>query len=104
MRREAFKMFLLPGKKEEYKRRHANLFPELKQLLSESGVRNYSIYLDEKTNTLFAYQELEGDGGSQDLGATEICQQWWAYMADIMVTNPDNSPVSIPLSEMFHMD
>jgi len=104
MRREAFKMFLLPGKKEEYKRRHANLFPELKQLLSESGVRNYSIYLDEETNTLFAYQELEGDGGSQDLGATEICQRWWNYMADIMVTHPDNSPVSIPLPEMFHMD
>ena len=97
-------MFLLPGKKEEYKRRHANLFPELKQLLNESGVRNYSIYLDEDTNTLFAYQELEGDSGSQGLGATEICQQWWAYMADIMVTHPDNSPVSIPLPEMFHMD
>jgi L-rhamnose mutarotase len=94
----------LLGKKEEYKRRHANLFPELKQLLSESGVRNYSIYLDEETNTLFAYQELEGDGGSQDLGATEICQRWWNYMADIMVTHPDNSPVSIPLPEMFHMD
>ena len=43
-------MFLKPGCKEEYKRRHANLFPELKRLLSESGVRNYSIYLDEDTN------------------------------------------------------
>jgi len=61
-------------------------------------------YLDEDTNTLYAYQELAGDGGSQDLGATEICQRWWAYMADIMVTNPDHSPVSIPLPEMFHMD
>lgn len=97
-------MFLNPGQKEEYKRRHQNLFPELRRLLSESGVRNYSIYLDEDTNTLYAYQELEGDGGSQDLGTTEICQKWWAYMADIMVCNPDNSPVSIPLPEMFHMD
>lgn len=104
MKREAFKMFLKPGCKEEYKRRHANLFPELKALLSESGVRNYSIYLDEDTNILFAYQELEGEGGSQDLGGTEICQKWWAYMADIMETNPDNSPISIPLPEMFHMD
>ena len=104
MRREAFKMYLLPGMKDEYKRRHANLFPELHRLLTESGVCNYSIYLDEDTNTLYAYQELEGDGGSQDLGATEICQRWWAYMADIMVTNPDNSPVSVPLPEMFHMD
>ena len=113
MKREAFKMFLKPGCKEEYKRRHANLFPELKALLTESGVRNYSIYLDEDTNILFAYQEQEGEGGSQDLGGTKICQdlgdnpivqRWWAYMADIMETNPDNSPVSIPLPEMFHMD
>ena len=66
--------------------------------------RNYSIYLDEDTNILYAYQELEGEGGSQDLGDTDICKKWWAYMADIMETNPDNSPVSIPLPEMFHMD
>ena len=65
-------MYLKPGYKEEYKRRHANLFPELKALLTESGVRNYSIYLDEDTNILYAYQELEGEGGSQDLGATDI--------------------------------
>ena len=104
MKRQAFKMYLKPGYKEEYKRRHANLFPELKALLTESGVRNYSIYLDEDTNILYAYQELEGEGGSQDLGDTDICKKWWAYMADIMETNPDNSPVSIPLPEMFHMD
>ena len=104
MKREAFKMFLKPGCKEEYKRRHANIFPELKAMLSQSGVRNYSIYLDEDTNTLYAYQELEGEGGSQDLGATDICKKWWAHMADIMETNPDNSPISIPLPEMFHMD
>ena len=104
MRREAFKMHLNPGMKDEYRRRHANIFPELKRLLAESGVRNYSIYLDEDTNTLFAYQEVEGDEGSQDLGHTPICQQWWDYMSDIMECNPDNSPVSIPLPEMWHMD
>ncbi len=100
----AFKMFLNPGQKEEYKRRHQNLFPELRQLLHDSGVRNYSIYLDEDTDTLYAYQEVEGEGGSQDLGETDICKKWLAYMADIMKCNPDNSPVSIPLPEMFHMD
>ena len=104
MKRQAFKMYLKPGYKEEYKRRHANLFPELKALLTESGVRNYSIYLDEHPTIPSAYQELEGEGGSQDLGDTDICKKWWAYMADIMETNPDNSPVSIPLPEMFHMD
>ena len=104
MKRMAFKMFLNPGQKEEYKRRHQNLFPELRQLLHDSGVHNYSIYLDEDTDTLYAYQEVEGEGGSQDLGETDICKKWWAYMADIMKCNPDNSPVSIRLPEMFHMD
>ena len=105
MKREAFKMFLKPGCKEEYKRRHANLFPELKRLLSESGVRNYSIYLDEDTNILFAYQECSSDTNSQDTDNVDpITQKWWDMMADIMETNPANSPVSIPLPEMFHMD
>ena len=103
-RREAFKMFLKPGFKEEYKKRHAEIWPELKQLLQDGGVYDYSIYLDEDTNILFAFQKVKGDGGSQDMGDNPIVQKWWAYMADIMETNPDNSPVSIPLPEMFHMD
>ena len=103
-RREAFKMFLKPGFKEEYKKRHAEIWPELKKLLQDGGVYDYSIYLDEDTNILFAFQKVKGDGGSQDMGDNPIVQKWWAYMADIMETNPGNSPVSIPLPEMFHMD
>ena len=71
---------------------------------SKNGVFDYSIYWDKETNILFAFQKTEGDGGSQDLGGLEIVQKWWAYMADIMIVNPDNSPVSIPLKEVFHMD
>lgn len=103
-RREAFKMFLKPGFEDEYRRRHAAIWPELKKLLSDSGVRNYSIYWDKDTNILFAYQEVEGDEGSQDMGGNPVVQKWWDYMADIMEVNPDNSPVSIPLDERFHMD
>ena len=103
-RRESFKMFLKPGMEKEYERRHAAIWPELKALLSESGVSNYSIYWDKETNILIAYQEVEGDSGSQDLGNTEIVKKWWDYMADIMEVNPNNSPVSIPLPEVFHMD
>ena len=104
MRREAFKMYLKPGCEEEYVRRHNLIWPELKQLLSASGVSDYSIFWDRDTNILFAVQKVSGEGGSQDLGNTEIVQKWWAYIADIMETNPDNSPVSIPLPECFHMD
>lgn len=104
MRREAFKMFLKPGFKEEYKKRHAALWPEMKEILKNNGVGNYSIYLDEETGILFAYQETSGETGSQDLGNQAIVQKWWDYMADIMEVNPDNSPISIPLPEMFHLD
>lgn len=99
----AFKMKLKPGMAEEYKRRHDAIWPELKDLLASAGVYDYSIFLDEETNILFAVQRVRGTGGSQDLGKTDIVRKWWAYMADIMETNPDNSPVSIPLQEVFYM-
>jgi L-rhamnose mutarotase len=100
----AFKMKLKPGFKEEYKKRHDEIWPELKTLLKENGISDYTIFLDEETNILFAVQQQDGDQSSQDLGQTAIVQKWWAYMADIMESNPDNSPVSKPLTEVFHMD
>lgn len=103
MKRVAFKMHLNEGQKEEYKRRHDEIWPELKHLLKEAGINEFSIFLDEETNTLFGFQKVWGKGGSQDLGQTEIVQKWWAYMADIMKTNPDDSPVSIPLEEIFYL-
>lgn len=102
--RLAFKMHLNEGQKDEYKKRHDEIWPELGQLLKDAGVSEYSIFLDEETNTLFAFQKVSGTGSSQDLGQTEIVRKWWAYMADIMETNPDNSPVSIPLEEVFYME
>jgi L-rhamnose mutarotase len=103
MQRLAFKMRLNPGQKEVYKKRHNELWPELKLLLKDNGVSEYSIFLDEETNTLFAFQKVLGDGGSQDLTDNVIVKKWWDFMADIMVVNPDNSPVSIPLEEVFYM-
>lgn len=100
----AFKMQLKPGFAEEYCRRHAAIWPELQQLLKDSGIHDYTIFLDEATHTLFAVQQQSGTGSSQDLGAHPIVQRWWAYMADIMDTHADNSPISTPLTEMFHMD
>ncbi|WP_186755968.1 L-rhamnose mutarotase [Echinicola salinicaeni] len=97
----AFRMKLLPGHEEEYEKRHREIWPELVELLKDSGVVDYSIYLDKASSTLFAVQTIAGDSSSQDLGSTEIVQKWWAYMADIMETQPDNSPVSVPLKEVF---
>lgn len=104
MTRQAFKMYLKAGFEAEYEKRHNAIWPELQQLLHEAGVYDYSIFWDRETNTLFAVQKNDGNGGSQDLGTTEVVKKWWAYMADIMETNTDNSPVSVKLPEVFHMD
>lgn len=104
MKREAFKMYLKPGQEKEYQKRHNEIWPELKALLKEEGVAKYSIFWDKETNILYAYQWNLGTGSSQDMGSNPIVQKWWAYMADIMETNPDNSPVSVPLAEVFYMD
>lgn len=103
MSKIAFKMKLKAGAKVEYQKRHDEIWPELAVLLKQNGISDYSIFLDEETNTLFAVQQQDG-ASSQDLGRTEIVQKWWAYMADIMETNPDNSPVSIKLEQVFHLD
>ena len=104
MQRIAFKMKLNPGQLEEYKKRHDEIWPELRKLLKDNGISDYSIFLDEETNILFAIQKQDGNSSSQDLGSTEIVKKWWAYMADVMETNPDNSPVSVPLKEVFYME
>lgn len=104
MKRLAFKMYLNEGQKEEYKKRHNELWPELEKMLKESGVSDYSIFFDEETSTLFAVQKVSGGSGSQDLGKTEIVQKWWKFMSDIMKTNPDNSPVTVPLEEVFYLE
>lgn len=97
----AFKMKLLPGFEEEYEKRHGEIWPELVDLLQESGIKDYSIFLDKETSTLFAVQQVKGTGSSQSLGNREIVRKWWDYMADIMETNPDNSPVSVSLKNVF---
>ena len=104
MKREAFKMYLKPGCEAEYERRHKNLWPELREMLKKQGVYDYSIFLDRETNILFGYQKLAGDGSSQDMGDNPIVQKWWDYMADIMEVNPDNSPISISMNEVFFME
>lgn len=104
MKRLAFKMKLNPGQKGVYIKRHQEIWPELKKLLRATGVSGYSIFFDAETDTLFVFQNVSSDAGSQDLATNPIVQKWWTFMADIMETNPDHSPVSIPLEEVFYME
>ena len=96
-------MKLKPGCEVEYEKRHRAIWPELVKLLKETGVSEYSIFLDPETDTLFASVEVADPAHYDTSAETEICKRWWDYMADIMDVNPDNSPVSIPLKEVFYM-
>ncbi|SNR27610.1 L-rhamnose mutarotase [Maribacter sedimenticola] len=104
MKRNAFTMKLIKGNEQEYKKRHDEIWPELSKLLSETGISEYSIFLDEATSTLFAFQKLSDDFDEALLPKHPIVKKWWAYMGDIMETNADNSPLSKNLTEVFYMD
>lgn len=103
MQKHAFTMQLHPGRAEEYKRRHDNIWPELVALLKEAGISDYSIHLDPETHVLFGVLQLRGDHGMDSLPETEIMQRWWAHMADIMDTHSDNEPIVKPLQPMFYL-
>jgi L-rhamnose mutarotase len=104
MVRKAFVMQVNPDQHEEYEKRHNPIWPDLEKTLKEHGVLSYSIFLLPETNQLFAYAEIEDEAKWGRIADTEICKKWWVYMKDIMPTNPDNSPTSTELREVFHID
>ena len=101
---KSFKMHLYEGMAEEYERRHNLLWPEMKDMIHEYGGHNYSIFLDSETNVLYGYIEIEDEDKWSESADTAINRKWSDYMADIMDTNPDNSPVSVDLKPVFHLD
>jgi L-rhamnose mutarotase len=103
MPRIAIKMKLHPGQEAEYQRRHDALWPELEALLKQTGISEYSIFLDPETNALFGVLEVENPVLLDELPKHAVMQRWWAYMSDIMDSNADHSPVSIPLKEVFYL-
>ncbi len=96
-------MQLFKGFEEEYKKRHNEIWPELQSLLKESGISDYSIFLDKTTNNLFGVMKAEDSAKLADLPSSPFMQKWWKYMSDIMETSPDNSPVQISLEEVFYL-
>lgn len=103
MKRVAFKMQLHKGCETEYKKRHDALWPELEQLLKNTGIGEYSIFLDESTGALFGFLKIADTTQLDKLPDQPVMKRWWNYMKDIMETNPDESPVSIPLEEVFYL-
>jgi L-rhamnose mutarotase len=104
MIRKAFVMSVHAGSEAEYERRHRPIWAELEQTLKSHGVHNYSIFLLPQTRQLFGYVEIEDEGRWNAIAQTPVCKRWWAHMKDVMPSNPDNSPVSTELREVFHID
>ena len=102
-RRHAFRMAIHPGAAEEYERRHRPIWAELEEALRAHGVITYSIFLDRETHDLFGYVEIEDEVRWAAIAQTDVCRRWWKWMREIMPANPDDSPVSRELREVFHL-
>ena len=103
MIRKGFVMSVYPGQEAEYERRHRPIWPELEAVLKAHGVHNYSIFHHPETRQLFAYAEIESEEQWAAIAQTPECRKWWAHMRELMPSNPDNSPASRPLKEVFHL-
>ena len=103
MKRLAFKMKLHDGQVSEYKRRHDAIWPELRQLLKDTGISGYSIYLDEESLQLFGVMNIDAPEMLEKLPEHPVMKKWWNYMKDIMDTNPDGSPVAQMMNEVFYL-
>ena len=104
MIRKAFRMSVYEGRFDEYERRHRPIWPELEEVLRAYGVHNYSIFLDPADGSLFAYVEIESEARWAAIAETEVCRGWWRFMREVMPSNADDSPHSVPLREVFHLD
>lgn len=104
MIRKAFLMKVNAGAHAEYERRHSPIWRELEEVLKRHGVSNYSIFLEQESHQLFGYVEIESEERWASIAETDECKRWWAFMKDVMPTNEDNSPVSVELKEVFHLD
>jgi L-rhamnose mutarotase len=104
MLRKAFRMSVHAGQEAEYERRHRPIWRELEDALVAHGVRTYTIFLDPATRDLFGYAEIESEERWQAIASTDVCRRWWRHMRELMPANPDDSPVSSELREVFHID
>jgi L-rhamnose mutarotase len=99
----AFRMALKPGMRDEYERRHREIWPELADALQRAGIRDYWIFLDETTGQLFATLKREPDHQMDALPQLPVMRKWWDFMADLMETHADQTPVQTALVPVFHL-
>lgn len=85
------------------KKRHDEIWPCLVIELIETGISDYTIFLDEETNVLFGVLKADRASDLDKLPQNLIMQKWWKYMGDITETNAESLPVSAPLRDVFYL-
>ena len=107
MRRYGQVIGIKPARLEEYRKYHANAWPEIVAKLSECNVTNFSIF--HKDDTLFSYFEYVGHDYAADMQkmrAHPKTQEWLKIMDDMQVPLPTRKPGEwwADMVEVFHMD
>lgn len=97
-------MRVLEGQCAEYERRHSPIWQDLAEVLKSHGAHRYSIYLDDSDGSLFGHVEIEDEARWNAIADTPVCRRWWTHMSDIMPVNADDSPHSVALREVFHLE
>lgn len=98
----AFLLLIRPGRIEEYKRRHAEIWPEMRDALRKNNLVHYGIYLLEEERRVVIHVLRRG---RPDDGATEdpVILRWRAYMADVLEMDGDR-PRRVPLESVFQLE
>ena len=102
MPRVGFVMQLKPGNEAIYKHKHDEIWPEMVESIHRHGIRNYSIF--RRGLTLFAYFECDDPSHTDSQRDDPVVRRWWKMMEPYMDYNPDGTPWSEPIEEVFHLD
>ena len=92
---------------EEYTRLHADVWPDVLDMIKKCNLRNYSIYY--KQGYLFTYVEYTGEDFEADMAmmaADETTQKWWAVCVPCLEPVDDDAAVNVwsDMEEVFHLD
>ena len=107
MKRYGMVLRVKPGKLEEYKRYHADVWPDVLKMITECNIRNYSIY--HKDGYLFSYYEYVGedyDADMRKIAADPTTQKWWSVMEPLQDPLPTRAEGEwwANMEEVFHLD
>ncbi len=109
MKRMGHVLGLKPDAIDAYKRLHAEVWPEILATISACGIRNYSIFLREPENLLFAYWEYHGSDFAADaakMAADARTQDWWAICMPLQapLASRGDGEWWAAMEEVFHHD